>query len=165
MAKVSYIRAQPRWVRTVALDQRITGRAGNTALVIDVPGHFDVAVLSPGGAPRVLDEPKIGAALFVGAVAHGKDPVVQLLAATLGLHVDPAFVELEALVGGVDGHRHGAHRGHGSLEFFLVSLRDVDESCVGGAGVLGFVPVGKSVSFIVCHFFMVISRRIVFLLR
>lgn len=47
------------------------------------------------------------------------------------------LVELERLVAGVDGDRHGADGGHGLHQGALVAAGDVDE-----AGVIGRVELG-----------------------
>lgn len=40
---------------------------------------------------------------------------------------------------GVDGHRHGAHAGHGLHQRVLLAAGDVDEAGVVGGVVLGVV--------------------------
>ena len=57
--------------------------------------------------------------------------MVEALWVTLRLVVDTVRVELEALVGGVDGHADGADGGYSLLEGALGSGRDVDEPLVG----------------------------------
>ena len=63
---------------------RLGGGAGEAALVLAVH-EADVALLTPRGAPRVLDGPLVLGA--VGAVADEGDTVVELLAAA-GCGVD-----------------------------------------------------------------------------
>lgn len=59
------------------LDEGIGGVAGDPAVVLAVPCHADVALVSEAHAPAVFHEPVI---LFIqGAVADDEHPVVHLL--------------------------------------------------------------------------------------
>merc|ERR1719384_1063308 len=91
----------------------VAGHGGDSALVVLSPGHLDVASLSPDGAPGVLDNPVVLAAL--AAVSDGQDTVVKGVAGAVGLVVDTAGVQLEGVVGGVDGDGGGDH-GDGPLQ-------------------------------------------------
>lgn len=73
-------------LRVADLDERVAGLGGNTALVVLVPGHLDVTVDTPVGAPGVLDEPVVGAT--VRSVANDEDTVVERCAAAVRLIVD-----------------------------------------------------------------------------
>ena len=72
------------WVQNLfgALDQGVQGLGGDAALVGAVPGHLDVALIAPGGAPGVLHEP------VAGTVANHEDGVVGYVVAARGLVVD-----------------------------------------------------------------------------
>ena len=105
------------------------GSAGsNSALVVLVPGHLDVAVQTPLVGPGVLDQPVV--ALLLGAVADDQDAVIETLGIALGLVVDAVRVKLEALVAGVDGNGHGADGGNGLLQVVLGARSDVNETLV-----------------------------------
>ena len=74
--------------------------------------------------------------------------MVEALWVTLRLVVDTVRVELEALVGGVDGHADGADGGHSLLEGALGSGRDVDEPLVGLTDVAPLEVTGVLVTLI-----------------
>ena len=103
------------------LHARVAGVGGHAALVAAL-GHLDVAVHAPGGAPGVLDEPVVLAA--VGTVADGQHSVVQIAAAAVGLVVDAARVQLEREVAGVDADGEGSDVADGVLHAVLVPRGD-----------------------------------------
>lgn len=67
-------------------------------------GHLHVALISPGGAPRVLHEPVLLATL--SAVADEEDSVVKLSTAC-GVVKDATAVGLEARFVGLNSDRDG----------------------------------------------------------
>jgi hypothetical protein len=129
LATYSYLRASstsstPRWIslslgRGVPGDERAAGLARRVGRGLDGKGrlhgdaaeaavagaalHPDVAALSPGRAPRVLDDP-VGRAVVADAVADRRHAVVQVRAAVAREHA--LRVELERLASRVDGHGH-----------------------------------------------------------
>ena len=137
-------------IKSIILDDGVGGLRGDAALVVGVPAHLDVAVDTPAGAPGVLDEPVVAAAL--GAIADDQHSVVQTSAGAAGLVVHTARVQLERGVRGVDGRGHGADVGDGVLQSALAAVGDVDvagegghvvsiglaEVVTGGVGVGGF---------------------------
>jgi len=56
--------------------------------------NLDVALVTPGGVPGVLDEPVVKAACFVGAIAGNQHAVIKIGAAR-GAVKDTACVRLE----------------------------------------------------------------------
>jgi len=63
-------------------DEWVGGAGGDPALVVLVPGHPDVSLVSPVLGPGVLDQPVV---LSVeGAVADDQDAVVESLGIALG---------------------------------------------------------------------------------
>ena len=75
------------------LDGRVGGVGGDAAVVLLVPAHLDVALIAPGGAPAVLDDPEVLAA--VGSVADSQDSVVKLGRRAVRLVVDALLVQLQ----------------------------------------------------------------------
>ena len=63
------------------LNKRIRSRAGYAAHISLVPGDPDIALVSPGGAPAVLDQPVSLPGLVVHTVADSQHAVVQVLGA------------------------------------------------------------------------------------
>lgn len=57
------------------LDGWVASRGGDTALVLFVSAHPDVAILSPACTPGVLDQPVSLA--IVAAIADSEDTVVE----------------------------------------------------------------------------------------
>jgi len=47
------------FVFSFSSDQRISGLRSDPAIVVMVAGHLDIPIVSPVGAPRVLDQPVI----------------------------------------------------------------------------------------------------------
>jgi len=108
----------------------------------NVLGHQDVTLLTPGGAPGVLDDPVVLAAS--GAVADGKDTVVELSAASRV--EDTRLVELEGRLVGLNGDGDGL-LGDGSNELSLVVGGDIRVRADGGSVVSslgGLASVGAS---------------------
>jgi len=94
--------------------KRVRGHGSNTAVVVTVARHPDVAVHAPRGTPRVLDDPVIRAARR--AITYSQDTVVKLSGAAVGSVVDTAGVELERVVGSIDGNRDWADGGYSNLK-------------------------------------------------
>ena len=67
-------------------------------------GELDIALVSPGVSPGVLDEPVVLAGL--GTEADGEDGVVEVGSAVGVVH-DTGLVELEAELVGLDGNSGG----------------------------------------------------------
>jgi len=121
----------------------VAGHGGDTTVVLPVAGHPDVALLAPGGAPGVLNDPEVLVAA-IAAVADGEDTVVEHRGRAVRLVVDSAFVGIEGPVAGVNGDGHGADRPQGVLQSSLRALLDVDEAD-DGAGVVVLGEVARAV--------------------
>jgi len=74
---------------------------------------FDVTLVTPGGAPRVLNLVEGGSVL--NTVTDGEDTVIKLGAAASGSLEDTALVALEGTLVSLDGDGDGS-LGDGSLE-------------------------------------------------
>jgi len=74
-----------------------------SVVVLGATAQKDVALVSPGGTPRVLDLVVVVTAL--SSVADGEDTVVEVSSA--GASEDTRGVELEVLLVSLDGNRHG----------------------------------------------------------
>ena len=90
------------------LQVRVGGRLQHAALsrsvvVLRATAQEDVSLVAPRRAPRVLDLVVIISAL--GSIAYSKDAVVELGSACAG--EDSGGVQLEVLLVGLDGDRHG----------------------------------------------------------
>merc|ERR1711970_988903 len=105
--------------------------SSNTAHVVAVSVHQDVTVVTPGGAPTVLDSPVRSTA--VGAVTDTSDGVVQSAAAASARSVDTARVELEANSAGIDGNTDDTLFSNGGLEIRFGVL-DGSTAIVDGTG-------------------------------
>lgn len=112
------------------LDEGIAGAAGDAALVSVPAGHLDVALVTPARSPAVLDKPVVAAAGLIGSVTHNQNSVIQVLGITVGLIVHTGAVELEGLVAGIDGNRHGSLSGNRLSQMLLTALGDVNKSDV-----------------------------------
>ena len=123
----------------VRLDERVGGGGRDAAVVVPVARDLNVPELSPRAAPRVLHEPVV-AALLLRAVPHHQHPVVELGGGTVLIVVDPAGVELEGVLRGVDGDGDRSHCSHRLHQLLLIPLRYVHEAHIISARVLGVVP-------------------------
>jgi len=92
-------------------------------LVALVAGHLNVTLVTPRGTPRVLDQPVVLAA--VSAITNSQDTVVQVLGRAHRLIVDTRLVELEGVVGSIDGNGDGANGGNGGLQSSLRAGLDI----------------------------------------
>ena len=88
-------------------------------------GKLDVALVTPGGVPRVLNEPVVLARL--AAPSDGEDGVVKSGTA-LGAVKDTALISLEDVLVGFDGDSKGL-LGEGSLH--LADVAGGDKTVVG----------------------------------
>ena len=86
--------------------------------------ELDVALVTPGGVPGVLNEPVVQAGGGVSAPADGEDGVVKIGAA-LGAVEDTTAVGLEDVLVGLDGDGKGLG-GEGGLH--LADVRGSDEA-------------------------------------
>ena len=66
----------------------VGGTVGGSALVLAVPQHLDIALLSPIKAPGILDEPVLLAASLVGAVANCGHAVVKVCVVASRIVID-----------------------------------------------------------------------------
>ncbi len=110
------------------------------AALVAVADHADVTLLTPRGAPRVLDDPVVLASL--SAVTDSEDTVVELGAASS--IEDTTGVELEGLLGSHDGNGDGdgVDGGH---EGSLVEGGDelvAGDLGLGSAGLLARLVLG-----------------------
>jgi len=60
------------------LDKGIGSGRGDSAHVVCVLGHLDVALISPGSAPRVLDQPVFLASLLIVTIADEKNLILKI---------------------------------------------------------------------------------------
>ena len=134
----------PSWLALrVRTESNIGGRElrlhldATDALVVTRDANLDVALVSPGRAPRVLDEPVLQATCLVSAVANSEHTMVQCHTAQRVVE-DTRLVSLEARLVRFNGDGEGL-LGEGSLHHgdvvglhFLVG-RDID---TGGRGLL-----------------------------
>ncbi len=117
-----------------SLNERIGSSRGDAAHVALVPGHLDVAVVTPLGSPRVLDQPVV--LTVFSSVADDKNAVIETIGSAVGLAVDSLGVELEGFLGSIDGNGHRAHGGDSLHQSLFVSGRNVDESDINCSDVL-----------------------------
>lgn len=104
----------------------ITGGVGNTALVVLVAAHPDVAFVAPAVSPGVLGD--VVLLVVVRAVADQDEGVVDVGRGARWLVIDTGRVELEGRLGGIDCHRDRTDHGQSDLQSGLVSLGEIDES-------------------------------------
>ena len=97
--------------------------------------ELDVSLVSPGGSPRVLDEPVV--ATVLGTVADGEDGVIEVGSASDVVH-DTSLVELEAGHVGLDGNSGGLE-GKSGLHLVHVGWGDVGVARDGDSGGGGSV--------------------------
>ena len=117
--------------------ERLHLDAADTLAVDD--GHLDVALVTPGGVPGVLDEPVFLAVL--GAVADSEDSVVEAGSAQFGVQ-DTGLIHSEDVRVGVNGNSEGLSGESG------LHLCDV----VGGhAGVGGNINSGGGRFFVLAQ--------------
>ena len=67
-----------------------------------IHGELDVALVTPGGVPGVLDEPVVETGGGIGAISDGEDGVIEVGSAG-GVREDTGRVELEDQFVGLDG--------------------------------------------------------------
>jgi len=120
-----------------------SGHGGNSALVVEVSGHFDVSVHSPVSSPRVLNQPEGGSR--VNTPSNGEDSVIKLRSAASWLVVDSRAVELEGVLRSIDGNR-GWSSGDLNLEIVLITRVDIDEALKGGTRVGSAVAASSILS-------------------
>ena len=119
-------------------------------ILVDVPKDADVAVLSPGFRPAVLDLPEILS--VIGSESDGEDTVVELSAGNIGK--DTSCVMLPVLVG-IDGDGNGL-LGDGLGKNILAVRLDIRQGQALGSINLGarflanaIVAVSRSVGVVV----------------
>ena len=115
------------------LHNGVRGSSGNTALVALVAGHHDVALVTPAGSPRVLDNPVVLARLV--AIANSQDTMVQVLGGAHRLIVDALLVELERVVAGINSDGDGANSADGVLKIGLGASLDINKLGQGATRV------------------------------
>merc|ERR1712168_1085231 len=111
----------------------VASHGGNATLVVPSLGHLDVSSLSPDSAPRVLDNPVVLASL--ATISNSQDTMVEGVAGAVGLVVDTAGVQLEGVVGGVDGNGDRDHS-NSPLKVTLVTEADPLGARDGGSQVV-----------------------------
>jgi len=112
---------------------------GNTALV-GSHDHADIALLTPAGTPRVLDNPVLGARRGISTIADSEDTMVKLHAAGR-IREDTTAVELEALLVGLNGNGDRTNV-DGGLQSSLRARSDIDEGRDGSShGHVGLARV------------------------
>ena len=124
----------------VNLNYGVTRCGCNATVILSIPRHFQVALVSPGDAPRVLNDPVLLVGVLVDPVPDNQHGVVQPPSTATGFVVHTLRVKLERLVTGVDRDWHRSDGGRGSFQTFFVPGWDVDVSLVRGARILGIVP-------------------------
>jgi len=117
------------------LDCRVARISGNSALVVLVPGHLDISLLSPGCSPGVLDEPIVSST--VSSVSNGEDTVVKHGRRAGRFIINTRFVELEAVLGSINANGDGPNGGNSLQEGALITNGNRNVSSAGGSnGVL-----------------------------
>ena len=96
----------------VFLNNWETGLCSNATIVVHVPGHLDVASITPGCTPAVLHDVVLSAAL--GAISNDKCTVIQTGGGARRLIVDSRSVKMEAAMAGMDSDRDWANYCKGS---------------------------------------------------
>jgi len=117
------------------LHEGIRGLRGNTAVVLSVPRHFDVAILSPGLAPAVLHQVEV-LAVF-SSVTNSQHTMIQSSGRASSFEVDSVVVELETEVRSINGHGNGTNCGNGLGQSFFISLVDIHVTSDSSTDILG----------------------------
>ena len=60
----------------MSLVSRVVGICGDSTHVVLIPGHLEISLISPLGAPAVLDQPEVLPSLRAVAVANRQHCVV-----------------------------------------------------------------------------------------
>ncbi len=124
------------------LHDGIRGLRGDAAVVVVVPAHPDVALVTPGHAPAVLHDVIVLQKKVVGmyvnpsrrsfiqihhsvlcSVSDGEDSVVEVRLRAHGLLEDALLVEAERLVRGVDSHGDRTDSRHGLRQSLLIPVK------------------------------------------
>ena len=110
--------------------------------------ELDVALVTPPGVPRVLDEPIFEACVFIDTIADGEDSMVKIGSTSIGGD-NTTRIRLEIGVISFDQNREGLIL---QSNFHLVDivggnigiLADVYSSCLGGAVLARFLTCAVS---------------------
>jgi len=125
------------------LDNWIRSRSGNTAIVVSVSGHFNVTSITPRSTPGVLDQPKVLAAF--GTKTNSQNSVVEGSGRASGFIVNSGGIELERLLGSINGNR-----GRGLVDSVqqssFISLRNIVEAGQGSSAICSVVSAGVRAS-------------------
>lgn len=134
------------------LNEWITSWCSDTTVIVLVTCHFNVATITPGGSPAVLND-IIVFAFIISSITNGQNTVVQLLWITLWFVVYTWLIELEGFVRCINGNRDWSNGGKGGNQFFFISFWDIDETTVSGTGIFCSVFTGIICSFVWVGFF------------
>jgi len=121
------------------------GHGSNTTVVAPVPGHEDVATHAPRGSPTVLYDPVVLAAS--GTITNSKHTVIKGSGAAGRLIIDTTRIELEGVLGSIDGDAGGAE-GNLGLEIRLTAGGNVDIGGEFGTAVGSVVLAGSVLSLV-----------------
>lgn len=123
-------------------------------MVLVIASHLDVSLIAPGVAPRILNDIVV-LSLLVGAETNGQHSMVEVLRVALRVEVNAFRVELERLLGCINGDGHRTDGCQSRLQFLLVALRDVDKALIGGSRILGVVTARVVLAFVRIEFLSV----------
>lgn len=128
----SAIAARAWWSRTrgrASTSSRVGGLIQETTLTIrrfDVSAHADVTLLTPGGSPRVLDDP------VVSSVTDSQDTMIQLFTASSGKNTTLVMLETSLVSFNGNGNRS---LGKSSLKLVWVLFRNISVGSDSGDNV------------------------------
>jgi len=120
------------WRRTrgrASTSSRVGGLIQETTFTIrrfDVSAHADVTLLTPGGSPRVLDNP------VVSSVTDSQDTMIQLFTASSGKNTTLVMLETSLVSFNGNGNRS---LGKSSLKLVWVLFRNISVGSDSGDNV------------------------------
>jgi len=147
---VAGVRVHCGWLWT-PFNDGVRGFAGNTAMVVSVPRHLDVPLVSPPCSPRVLHQVVVHAPFT--SIPHCQHGMVQCRRRTVRIVEHSRTVRTETRTCSIDGHRHWTHLCKGCRQVSFGTRRSVvvaadcrtSHTCVpptpalrGNVRVLGF---------------------------
>ena len=109
---------------TETLNIGIRCGCGNSALIVLVPTHPNVATFAPRCSPAIFHQPVVDAVF--GAIANHSHGVVGIIGNAVGFVVDPLVVKLERRITSIDAHCHWTSVCHSVLQRCLAVLNNID---------------------------------------
>lgn len=130
----SAVAARAWWSRTrtrgrASTSSRVGGLIQETTLTIrrfDVSAHADITLLTPGGSPRVLDDP------VVSSVTDSQDTMIQLFTASSGENTTLVMLETSLVSFNGNGNRSLSKS---SLKLIWVLFRNISVGSDSGDNV------------------------------